>query len=114
MFSAIRLFSTENRDLKQVVNDLGNTKVTDYAKTSQSVKKISRGLWGRYKDAYFVRGGGSFMPIFHAILGIGILGYSWEYNHLSNGSLCWFYNFCRASKGSSRRVPLNTIKLALL
>ncbi|PJF17049.1 Coatomer subunit gamma [Paramicrosporidium saccamoebae] len=82
VLSASRLFSTEPNYLKQEIHELGKTKVSDLPKTGGQVKKISRGLWTRYTERFFVRGGGSFMPVFHIMLGIGILGYSWEYSHL--------------------------------
>lgn len=72
-----------NRNLKQAIEELGQTKVSDVSGTGKGVRSVSRGLWARYVERYFVRGGGSFTPIFHVMLGIGILGYSWEYSHLS-------------------------------
>lgn len=79
-----QFYSTESPNLKEALRALGDTKVTDGAQTREHVKVISRGLLARYRERYFVRGGGSFLPVFHIMLGIGILGYSWEYSHLSN------------------------------
>lgn len=84
MFSALRTFSSGPQDnLKQAIEELGQTKISDISGTGRNLNKVSRGLWARYVERYFVRGGGSFTPIFHVMLGIGILGYSWEYSHLS-------------------------------
>ena len=69
--------------IRSSLEQLGQTRIKDMAQTKKHISNISRGLWARYVDRYFVRGGGSFMPIFHAALAIGILGYTWEYSHLS-------------------------------
>lgn len=100
MFSVRRTFATtttngrgpqDNNNLRRAIEELGQTKVSDMAGTSKGVQSVSRGLWARYVERYFVRGGGSFTPIFHVMLGIGILGYSWEYSHLStrHSSVWW-------------------------
>lgn len=86
MSAILRHLSTGNGFLKREVSELGNTKITDVPKTAEQVKKISRGLWARYQERYFTRDGGSFMPIFHLMLAIGIFGYSWEYPHLRSSS----------------------------
>lgn len=78
-----RLFSTEHRysGLEQSIKDLGDTKMSDLPNTGRHVKKISRGFFARYVGRYFGRG--SFTPVVHLMVGIGLLGYSWEYQHLS-------------------------------
>lgn len=85
LFGLVRPFSTEQSEsgLKRSIKDLGDTKLSDISGTRHHMRKISRGLFARYAERYFNRGGGSFTPVVHLMLGIGILGYSWEYQHLS-------------------------------
>jgi len=81
--SSIGGSSPNSSSIRGSLEQLGQTRIKDMAGAKKHIGSISRGLWARYVDRYFVRGGGSFMPIFHAALAIGVLGYAWEYSHLS-------------------------------
>jgi len=70
-------------DLEQAMKELGEKKIGDIRGTKQAVGQVSRGLMGRYVNRYFMRKGGSIMPLFHAMVLIGAFGYACDYSHLS-------------------------------
>lgn len=72
--------------MREKMNELGKTKIKEGKQTGRLVKDIGRGLFARYREKYFVRNGGSFMPIVHVMLLVGIIGYAFEYSHLKKGS----------------------------
>lgn len=76
----IRQFS----EYKKTLSLLGQTKVSDFVNSRKYFGTMRKSIFQLYKDKYFGEGGGSFMPIVHLMICVGIYGYSWEYSHLSN------------------------------
>lgn len=86
MFIAVRTarrLSSDKGALRGAVDELGRTKVSDMQGSREQVRRISAGLFARYRERFAERDGGGAMPVFHVILALGIFGYSWEYPHLS-------------------------------
>ena len=75
-----------DRNIGDKVNELGKTKIKDGKEAGRLAKDIGRGLFARYRQRYFVRNGGNFMPIVHLMFLVGIIGYAFEYPHLKKGS----------------------------
>jgi type IV secretory pathway TrbD component len=64
--------------------DLSEVKVFDFAKTKELVAGSRMKILRAYQNKFFFNGGKQGSVIFHVILATGIIGYSLEYNHLSN------------------------------
>lgn len=98
--------SSSRNSVKAAFGEFSQTKLADIASTRRHMSTISRGLWARYVERYFVKGRGSFMPIFHMAMAIGAFGYSCEYSHLSTILLRVYYPnlYDRAWRQSSRSV----------
>ena len=59
-------------------------KLLDFAKTKEVVAGSRMKLLRAYQNKFFFNKGKQGSVIFHVILATGIIGYSLEYDHLSN------------------------------
>lgn len=64
--------------------DLSEVKLLDFAKAKEVVVGSRMKLLRAYQNKFFFNKGKQGSVIFHVILATGIIGYSLEYNHLSN------------------------------
>ena len=64
--------------------DPSEVKLFDLTKTKEVVVRSRMKFLKAYQNKFFLSKGKQGSIIFHVILATGIIGYSMEYNHLSN------------------------------